>query len=190
MAMEKFAISERRACQIFEQPRSTQRRKPILRSDENILTKRIIELACKFGRYGYRRITALLQREGFRVNHKRVERIWRECGLKVPQKQKKRARLWLKDSSCTRLRPTYKDHVWSYDFVADKTSDGKNIKILNIIDEFSRECIAIRVARSFNARGVTDTLFMLFCTRGIPGCIRSDNGSEFIERELCACYQK
>ena len=118
------------------------------------------------------------------MNHKRVERIWRQCGLKVPQRQKKRARLWLNDGSCIRLRPEYKDHVWSYDFVMDKTSDGKTIKILNIIDEFTRECIAIRAGRYFKARDVSDTLFLLFCIRGTSVHLRSDNGSEFIETEL------
>ena len=112
----KLRVSERRACRVLEQARSTQRRRPKVRDDEDVLTKRIIELATCYGRYGYRRITALLYREGWRVNHKRVERIWRREGLRVPQKQPKRGRLWLSDGSCIRLRPTHRDHVWSYDF--------------------------------------------------------------------------
>ena len=182
--MENHQISERRACKIFKQSRATQRRKPIKRSDETLLTERIIALACSFGRYGYRRITALLRMEGFRVNHKRVERIWRENGLKIPQKQRKRGRLWLNDGSCIRLRPEYTDHVWSYDFVMDRSSDGKALRFLTIIDEYTRECLFIKVARNLKAQDVSDVLFYLFNTRGIPCHIRSDNGSEFVEKEL------
>ena len=127
-------VSERRACRVLGQPRSTQRRQRQIPSDEPRLIKRITELASEYGRYGYRRVTALLQTEGWRVNHKRVERIWRQEGLKVPQKQPKRRRLWLNDGSCIRLRPVYPDHVWSYDFVADRTSDGRAFRMLTIID--------------------------------------------------------
>ena len=116
--MEKLRVSERRACRVLGQARSTQRRRPKVRDDEDALTRRTIELATCYGRYGYRRITALLCREGWRVNHKRVERIWRREGLRVPEKQPKRGRLWLNDGSCIRLRPTHRDHVWSYDFSA------------------------------------------------------------------------
>ena len=116
--MEKMDISEGRACRVLGQARSTQRRGPKVRDDEDGLTGRIIKLASCYGRYGYRRITALLKREGWRVNHKRVERIWRREGLRVPKKQAKRGRLWLADGSCIRLRPTHRDHVWSYDFSA------------------------------------------------------------------------
>jgi len=182
--MENHCISERRACRIFEQSRATQRRKPIKRDDEDMLTYRIITLACNFGRYGYRRITALLRMEGFRVNHKRVERIWRLNGLKVPQKQQKRGRLWLNDGSCIRLRAEYRNHVWSYDFVMDRTSDGKILKFLNIIDECTRECLSIKVGRNMKATDVSDALFYLFITRGVPDYLRSDNGPEFIEKEL------
>ena len=145
------------------------------------LTKDIIGLATKYGRNGYRRITALLNsREmGWRVNHKRVERIWRREGLKVPQKQPKRGRLWLNDGSCVRLRPENKDHVWSYDFVIDHTKNWKAFKILNIIDEYTRECLATLVERKIKADQVIDQLFNLFLFRGIPDDIRSDNGLEF-----------
>jgi len=120
-------VSQRRACRILDQPRSTQRRVHHVPEDEPRLVRRIVELAGDYGRYGYRRVTELLHREGWTVNHKRVERLWRQEGLKVPQRQPKRRRLWLADGSCVRLRPGYKDHVWSYDFVADRTSDGRAI---------------------------------------------------------------
>jgi len=140
---------------------------------------RIIELSTEYGRYGYRRITALLQREGWKVNHKRVERIWRGEGLKVPQKQPKRGRLWLNDGSCIRLRPQHKDHVWSYDFMIARTSDGRPFRILTILDEYTRECLAILVERRISSQDVIDQLFNLFIFRGVPEHIRSDNGPEF-----------
>ena len=142
----------------------------------------IIRLASKYGRYGYRRITALLKREGFRVNHKRVERIWREESLKVPKKQPKRGRLWLNDGSCVRLRPTHRNHVWSYDFVADRTHDGRPIKMLTVIDEYSRECLAIVVERRLQSDDVLSCITELFVKHGPPEHIRSDNGSEFTAR--------
>jgi len=122
--------------------------------------------------------------KGWRVNHKRVERIWRMEGLKVPKKQPKRGRLWLNDGSCIRLRPEHKDHVWSYDFVDEKTTDGKKFRILNIIDEFSRESLAVRVERRLNSHDVIDVLFNLFILRGVPEHIRSDNGSEFTAKAV------
>ncbi len=147
--------------------------------DEPRLVTRIIELASRFGRYGYRRITALLRREGWRVNHKRVQRIWRQEGLRVPKKQPKRGRLWLNDGSCIRRRPKYRNHVWSYDFVADRTYDGKPIRMLTVIDEYTRESLAIEVQRNLNSQDVLDVLRDLFVERGSPVYIRSDNGSEF-----------
>jgi putative transposase len=182
---QKLAVSERRACRVLEQARSTQRRDLLPPCDEERLTDEIIALASKYGRYGYRRITALLNNEhGWRVNHKRVERIWRKEGLKVPKKQPKRGRLWLNDGSCIRLRPEYKDHVWSYDFMIDRTADGRAFKILNIIDEYTRECLAILVARKIRNQDVIDLLFQLFIFRGIPEHIRSDNGPEFTARAI------
>ena len=167
------------------QARSTQRRKVDGNAEEKRLTQDIIQLATKYGRYGYRRITALLNsRQGWRVNHKRVERIWRREGLKVPQKQPKRGRLWLNDGSCVRLRPDHKDHVWSYDFVKCRTSDGRAFRILAILDEFTRECLSILVARRITSQDVIDQLFQLFVMRGIPEHIRSDNGPEFTAREI------
>jgi transposase InsO family protein len=140
---------------------------------------RLTAFACQYGRYGYRRITALLRSDGWRVNHKRVERIWKQEGLKVPQKQPKRGRLWLNDGSCLRLRPLRKNHVWSYDFVVARTSDGRPLRILVILDEYSRECLSLYVARSISAQDVLEQLFGLMITRGVPEHIRSDNGPEF-----------
>lgn len=143
-----------------------------------------MRLASKYGRYGYKRITALLRVEGWRVNHKRVERIWREEGLKVPKRQKKRGRLYLNDGSCIRLRPCWKNHVWSYDFVSDRLFNGKKIRMLTVIDEYTRKCLAIRVARSLKSADVLDVISDLFITEGIPDHIRSDNGSEFTAKDL------
>jgi putative transposase len=178
----KLGVSERRVCRVIDQPRSTQRDNPVVRDDEECLRVEIIRLASKYGRYGYRRITALLKREGFRVNHKRVERIWREESLKVPKKQPKRGRLWLNDGSCVRLRPTHRNHVWSYDFVADRTHDGRSIKMLTVIDEYSRECLAIVVERRLQSDDVLSCITELFVKHGPPEHIRSDNGSEFSAR--------
>jgi len=146
--------------------------------DEAALTADIIAFATEYGRYGYRRIAAMLRDAGWVVNDKRIERIWRREGLKVPQKQPKRGRLWLNDGSCIRLRPEHPNHVWSYDFVEDRTHNGKKYRMLNIIDEFTRECLAIRVNRKLSSTDVIDVLSDLFILRGIPGHIRSDNGPE------------
>ena len=132
---------------MLRQHRSTQRRARLVPDDEDVLTARIVALASEYGRYGYRRITALLRRDGWRVNHKRVERIWRQEGLKVPKRQPKRGRLWLNDGSCIRRRPEHRNHVWSYDFVESRTHDGRRFRMLNLIDEFTRECLAIRIDR-------------------------------------------
>ena len=144
----------------------------------------ITDLATRYGRYGYRRITAMLRREGWLVNHKRVERVWRREGLKVPQKQPKRGRLWLNNGSCIRLRPQFKDHVWSYDFVMARTAEGRAFRMLNLIDEYTRECVAILVKRRITAQDVIDQLFQLIIFRGIPEHIRSDNGSEFTAKAV------
>ena len=139
----------------------------------------MIEFAMTYGRYGYRRVTALLRREGWWVNHKRVERLWRREGLKVPQKQPKRGRLWLNDGSCLRLRPEHRNHVWSYDFVADRTHDGRPLRMLTIVDEYTRECLTIDVARRLGSNDVLERLADLMVERGTPDYIRSDNGPEF-----------
>lgn len=154
------------------------------------MRERIVVLACQYGRYGYRRVTALLRNEGWRVNHKRVERLWRQEGLKVPKRQPKRRRLWCNDGSCIRLRPLHRDHVWSYDFVADRTSNGKPIRMLNILDEYSRECLKIRIDRQVKATDVIYELSELFVERGVPDYLRSDNGSEFTAAMVRAWLQR
>ena len=182
--MQMYGVSERHACSALGVNRSTVRR-PLKRGDdEEALTQDIIRLAQKYGRYGYRRITALLQAEGWRVNHKRVERIWREQSLKVPTKQPKRKRLYLNDGSCIRLRPLYPHHVWSYDFVSDRLSNGKKIRMLTVIDEYTRECLTIRVDYQLKSDDVLDVLSTLFLTKWLPNYIRSDNGSEFTAHSL------
>ena len=181
---QALGISERRACRALGQHRSTQRRPPAGRADEARLTEDVIELARQYGRYGYRRITALLRDAGWAVNAKRVERIWRREGLKVPARQPKRRRLWLNDGSCLRLRAERPNHVWSYDFVHDRTHDGRAYRMLNIIDEFTREALMIRVDRKLNSVSVIDALTDLFILRGPPAFIRSDNGPEFIAQAV------
>ena len=181
---EDLGVSERRACRVLGQHRSTQRKVPRGRSDEEQLTEDIIVLAREYGRYGYRIVTGLLQNSGWHVNHKRVERIWKREGLKVPPKQKKRRRLWLNDGSCIRLRPERPNHVWSYDFMQDRTHDGRAYRILNIIDEFTKEPLMIRAARKLNSTDVVDALTDLFILHGPPEYIRSDNGPEFVAQNV------
>ena len=182
--LKTLKVSERRACRVLGQARATQRHSSHIKGDEKRLVARTIELATQYGRYGYRRITALLKQEGWKVNHKRVERIWREEGLKVPKKQPKRGRLWLTDGSCIRLRPQYRDHVWSYDFMMARTVEGKAFRILTLIDEYTRECLAILVDRRITSQNVIDQLFYLFILRGTPKYIRSDNGPEFTAKAV------
>jgi len=184
-----LAVSERRACRVMGQCRATQQSVPHRPADEAALRQRIVELARAYGRYGYLRITALLRQEGWQVNHKRVERIWCEEGLKVPQKQPKRARLWLADGSCVRRRPEHPHHVWAYDFVMDRTHDGRPLKMLTVVDEYTRECLAIAVRRRLTSREVQEVLSELFLRRGCPTHIRSDNGPEFIAIALRAWYR-
>ncbi|MPR64863.1 IS3 family transposase [Ochrobactrum intermedium] len=174
-------VSERRVCLVLGQHRSTQRRIPRGRDDEQQLTEDIVALARRYGRYGYRKIAELLRSQmGWVVNDKRVERIWRQEGLKVPAKQPKKGRLWLADGSCIRLRAERPNHVWSYDFVEDRTHDGRKYRMLNVIDEFTHEALAIRIDRKLNSTDVIDVLSDLFILRGVPEHIRSDNGPEFI----------
>jgi len=174
-----LGVSERRACRVLGQPRSTQRHRVEICAGEVRLVARIVELAKAYGRYGYRRITALLHREGWRVNHKKVERIWRQEGLRVPRKQPKRGRLWWNDGSCVRKRAEHRDHVWSYDFVFDRTHDGRPLRMLTMVDEYTRECLTIDVARQYRSEQVLDRLAELFVERGAPTYLRSDNGGEF-----------
>ena len=168
----------------MNQPRGTQRYVPEPREDEDRLTQAIVALASKYGRYGYRRITALLRCEGWHVGKDRVERIWRREGLKVPQKQKPRGRLWLNDGSCIRLRPMYTNHVWSYDFVSAKTYDGRTVRMLNLIDEHSRECLMVRCERRWSSAKVIEALADVMVRKGVPEHLRSDNGPEFVAHDL------
>jgi putative transposase len=165
---------------VLGQHRSTQRKAPRASDDEAALTTDIVALAKRYGRYGYRRITALLRDTGWAVNRKRVERIWRREGLKVPQRQPKRGRLWLADGSCVRLRPEHANHVWAYDFVEDRTREGRKFRMLCVVDEFTREALAIRVARKLRSADVIDVLADLFLTHGTAVHIRSDQGPEFV----------
>ena len=192
MVRHRLGVSERRACRVLGQARSTHRHRAVVSDDEPRLVARIIELATAYGRYGYRRITGLLRGEGWPVNHKRVDRLWRREGLKVPQKQPKRGRLWLTDGSCIRRRPAYRHHVWAYDFVTARTQDGRPLKILTVIEEYSRECLAIVVARRLRSLEVLETLAELFVTHAVPAHIRSDNGPEFtatVMRQWLAALQ-
>ena len=183
-ACRKYGVSEREACRVLKQWRGTQRYVPLVRADEDALTRDIIALASEYGRFGYRRITALLQARGWPIGKDRVQRIWRREGLKVPQKQRARARLWLNDGSCVRLRPERANRVWSYDFVSAMTHDGRMLRMLTLIDEYTRECLAIRVARRLGRYEVIETLADVMLCRGVPEHIRSDNGPEFVAKEL------
>ena len=178
-------LSERRVCRVLGQHRSTQRLVPKGHDDEERMTADIVELARQYGRYGYRKVAELLRTTaGWVVNDKRVERIWRREGLKVPAKQPKRGRLWLADGSCVRLRAERPNHVWSYDFVEDRTHEGRKYRMLNVIDEFTHESLAIRVDRKLKSVDVIDVLSDLFILRGVPGHVRSDNGPEFIAKAV------
>lgn len=175
---ETYRLSERHACRLVGQPRGTQRYTVIVRADEDALTHAIMAAAARYGRYGYRRITRIVNAAGWHVGTDRVQRIWRREGLKVPQKQTPRGRLWLTDGSCIRLRPEHPNHVWSYDFVEAQTHDGRKLRLMTLIDAFTRECLAIRVARRINSLGVIETMADVMLVRGVPEHIRSDNGPE------------
>jgi putative transposase len=181
---EQFAVSERRACPVLDQPRASQRYEAKPRDDEAVLVKRMMELARAHPRYGYRMITAKLRQEGWHVNRKRVYRLWRREGLKVPQKKRKRRRLGASENSCHRRRAEHQDHVWTWDFVFDRTASGRALKWLSIVDEYTRECLCLKVDRSITSEDVIDTLAELFAMRGVPGHIRSDNGPEFIAHAI------
>lgn len=175
---ERHGFSERRVCRALGHPRSTQRYIPAPRDDEEPLTRDLLRLASPYGRDGYRRITALLRNEGWSVSFSRVERLWKREGLKVPQKQRKRARLWLNDGSRVRLRASRSNEVWSYDFVADRTHDGRPFRILTLVDEYTRESWAMPVTRKLNSEDVLQTLADVMVERGVPTYLRSDNGAE------------
>jgi putative transposase len=182
----KLGVSERRACRAIGQPRSSQRYVCQKARKDGVLVERLVSLSRENPRYGYRRAWALLRREGWKVNKKRVHRLWREEGLKVPEKQRKRRRLAEGESEngCTRRRAEHKDHVWSYDFVMDRTEDGRTLKMMPVVDEYSRECLCIEVDRSITAEEVVKSLASLFARRGEPAFIRSDNGPEFVAKAV------
>ena len=177
-------MSERRACEVLNQPRSAQRYAAKPRDDEPKLIERMRELVRGRPRFGYRRIGALLRREGWRASDTRVFRLWRQEGLKVPQKKRKRRRLGTSENGCDRRRAEHKDHVWCWDFVFDRTASGSVLKWLSIVDEYTRECLTLKVDRSITSEDVIDTLSELFAMRGVPRCIRSDNGPEFIAQAI------
>ena len=181
---ERFEVSERRACAVVGQSRSTQRYEARLPDDEPALVQRMLELVRQRPRFGYRRIGALLRAEGFRANDKRVHRLWRREGLKVPQHTRKRRRLGSSQNGCQRHRAEHPNHVWSWDFVHDTTSDGRPLKLLTMVDEFSRECLVLEVARRLDSRSVLDALAQVILRRGAPEHIRSDNGPEFIAKAV------
>jgi putative transposase len=177
-------VSQRRVCGTLGQPRSTQRYQPRRKDDEGALVKAILDLVGQHPRFGYRRVWALLKSAGWQVNRKRVYRLWRKEGLKVPLKRHKRRRLGTSENGCARRRPEHKDHVWAWDFIHDRTEDSRPLKWLSVVDEFTRECLALETDRSITSEDVIDVLMHLFCTRGVPEHIRSDNGPEFIARAL------
>jgi putative transposase len=181
---KQLAVSERRACGAVEQARSSQRYRPRERSGERELAAKMLELVRRHPRFGYRRIWALLRAEGFEVNRKRVHRLWKQQGLKVPQKQHKKRRLGSSGNGIVRHRALHKDHVWAWDFIHDRTEDGRPLKWLSVVDEYTRECLVLEVRRSFKSRDVIDVLQELFVIRAAPMHIRSDNGPEFIARAI------
>jgi putative transposase len=180
----EFSVSERRACRVIDQPRGSQRYRSKPRDDERALVKRMLELVRQRPRFGYRRIAALLRKEFWRASATRIYRLWRREGLKVPQKKRKRRRLGKSENACHRRRAEHKDHVWCWDFVFDHTTSGSTLKWLSIEDEYTRECLALKVDRSITSEDVIDTLAELFAMRGVPQHIRSDNGPEFIARAI------
>jgi putative transposase len=182
--VDKFATSERRACRVLKQSRSSQRRKAKRRDDEAALARRMRELVRQRPRFGYRRIAALLRREGWRANPKRIYRLWRREGLKVPRRKRKRRSLGMSENACHCRRAERKDHVWTWDFVFDRTTSGSALKWLSIVDEFTRECLCLKVARSITSEDVIDALAELFAMRGVPQHIRSDNGPEFVAHAI------
>jgi len=186
---EKLGVSERRACKVTGQPRGTQRYERRRPDDEERLVGQMLEFVRLHPRYGYRRVWALLRGDGWAVNRKRVWRLWKREGLKVPKKRRKRRRLGSSENGCVRRRAEHKDHVWAWDFIHDRTTDGRRLKWLTIVDEFTRENLALEVARSITAEGVLDVLMEVFVTRGVPGYIRSDNGPEFIAAAIRGWFE-
>jgi putative transposase len=180
----EFSVSERRACKVLHQPRGTQRYEAKPREDEPALAKGMLEVARRRPRWGYRRVAWQLRQAGWGVSDTRVYRLWRREGLKVPVKKRKKRRLGTSANSCVHRRAEHKDHVWCWDFVFDHSTSGSQLKWLSIVDEYTRECLALKVDRSITSEDVIDTLAELFAMRGLPKCIRSDNGPEFIAQAI------
>jgi putative transposase len=182
---KNFRVSERRACRVVDQPRSSQRYLSTKADKDAALAQMIAALSAQNPRYGYRRVWALLRREGWEVNKKRVHRLWREADLKVPaSRRRKRQRLGSSENGVARRRAEYLGHLWSYDFAMDATEDGRRLKMMPVVDEYSRECLALEVERSITSEEVVKTLDRLFAERGAPRFIRSDNGPEFIAQAV------
>jgi transposase InsO family protein len=179
-----FGVSERRACRVAGVARSTHQFRPAERADDGRLDEAILAVVRKNPRFGYRRVWAVLRTDGWRVNRKRVYRAWRRLGLRVPKSRRKRRRLGSSDNACHRRRAEGRDHVWCWDFIHDRTADGKPLKWLSVVDEYTRECLALEVGRGLTGRRVTEVLGRLFAERGVPGHIRSDNGPEFIAQAV------
>jgi putative transposase len=184
MLMQRFRASERKACALVGLSRTTWRYAPWV-DDDSPFRAEIIRLACMYGRYGYRMIAGLMRNAGWlQATSDRVRRIWREEGLKVPGQQKPRGRLWLNDGSCLRLRPEHRNHVWSYDFVLIRDAYGRKVRMLTMIDEFSRTCLVVHCARHIGANEVIEQLANVMIIHGTPEYIRSDNGPEFVANRL------
>jgi transposase InsO family protein len=181
---KKMELSERRACDVLEQPRMTQRYEPKQPDKDRPLVAAMKRLAGKHPRYGYRFITAKLRQNGWQVNHKRVQRLWRKEGLQVPYRRKTKKCRGSSENSCSVKKTEYINHVWTYDFIEDATEDGRKLKFLTVLDEWTRESPAIEVGRSITSKDVIAVLEYLFTVRGVPGFIRSDNGPEFIAQAI------
>ena len=181
---KKMELSERRACDVLEQPRTTQRYEPKQPDRDKALVAAMKRLAGRHPRYGYRFITAKLRQDGWQVNHKRVQRLWRKEGLQVPYRHKTRKTKGCSENACFVKKAEFMNHVWTYDFIEDATEDGRKLKFLTVLDEWTRESPAIEVGRSITSKGVIAVLEYLFMVRGVPGFIRSDNGSEFIAEAI------
>lgn len=176
---DSFDVSERRACKVMDQPRSSQRYKSKPRDDEGPLVQRLLELVRERPRFGYRRIGSLLREEAWKASDTRVYRLWRREGLKVPRKKRKRRRLGSSENGCQRRRAAAANEVWAWDFAFERTTNGSLLKWLAIVDEYTRECLALKVDTSITGEDLIDTLAELFAIRGVPKYIRSDNGPEF-----------
>lgn len=181
---DRHRVSARRACEVVGQPRSTQAYRPRKKGDEAMIVKTMHELVKRHPRYGYRRVHALLVRDGFKLNVKRTHRLWKQERLKVPQKQVKKRRLGTPENGIVRYEATHRDHVWAWDFIHDRDERGRPLKWLSIVDEYTRECLALEVGRSFKSGDVLDVLRELFVIRGVPEHIRSDNGPELIAHAI------